>query len=319
MGCLFMFVDGVGIGRRDPATNPLAGVPSWLSFFDDGTGPALPPSARFAAADATLGVPGRPQSATGQATIFTGQNAPAFLGRHLLGFPNAALRTFIRERSVFRRLVARGARVAFANAYPACVLRLLGLPHRPSARPEPELPPRARHARLSASTCALAAAGVPLCTLDDAWDGLALTHDFTGERARARGFDAPERTPEDCAAIAQGLLAEHDVVLVEHFLLDEAGHARDAVAAHQALAHVDRFLRAAAGGLSPQDTLLVASDHGNVEDLTTRSHTRNRVPVLVIGARNAIASDVSNLCDLAPALEVASGVPVAFAGAEATC
>jgi len=45
-------------------------------------------------------VPGRPQSATGQATLYTGVNAPAELGRHLVGFPTARLQALILRASI---------------------------------------------------------------------------------------------------------------------------------------------------------------------------------------------------------------------------
>src|SRR5512147_1005511 len=114
MPVLFVFVDGVGAGVADPAVNPLARGEYLLSRFADGTGPALPAGGRASLADACLGVPGRPQSATGQTTILTGENAPALLGRHLLGFPNAALRDLLRRRSLFRVLSEAGRAAAFA-------------------------------------------------------------------------------------------------------------------------------------------------------------------------------------------------------------
>ena len=94
-----IFVDGVGVGRRDAAVNPLARVPSLLSHFADGTGELLPRDAAVARVDACLGIAGRPQSATGQATLFTGVNAAAHLGQHLHGFPNAKLRQLLAART----------------------------------------------------------------------------------------------------------------------------------------------------------------------------------------------------------------------------
>src|SRR5204862_5361459 len=73
--------------------------------------------------DARLGVDGLPQSATGQATIITGENAPARLGRHLSAFPGGSLRPLLRERSLFRTLGDRGLRVAHANVAPASIAR----------------------------------------------------------------------------------------------------------------------------------------------------------------------------------------------------
>jgi 2,3-bisphosphoglycerate-independent phosphoglycerate mutase len=51
--------------------------------------------------------------------------------------------------------------------------------------------------------------------------------------------------------------------------------------------------------------ILVTSDHGNLEDLSTRRHTDARVPGLLIGsadARHKIAAKFDNLGDVAPAI-----------------
>src|SRR4051812_31947714 len=84
-----LFIDGVGVGRADPEVNPLARRPYLLSRFTDAPGTPLPAGGLFQAVDPTFGVPGRPQSATNQTALLTGQPAPVHLGRHVLGFPNA--------------------------------------------------------------------------------------------------------------------------------------------------------------------------------------------------------------------------------------
>src|SRR5690606_16097721 len=73
---LLIFLDGIGLGDDDPATNPfaaahtptpnaLAGGHNWLRTTPRiDTGRAL-----FIPTDPRLAVPGRPQSATGQAAI----------------------------------------------------------------------------------------------------------------------------------------------------------------------------------------------------------------------------------------------------------
>src|SRR5690625_2425934 len=98
---LFVLVDGVGIGERDPGKNPLARGDYLLSHFDDGSNTRLPRGGELGVADATLGVPGRPQSATGHTALLTGVNASAAIGQHLLGFPNAPLRELLRRQNLF--------------------------------------------------------------------------------------------------------------------------------------------------------------------------------------------------------------------------
>ena len=299
MSVLLVFVDGVGIGRRDELVNPLARVPTLLSHFQDAES-ALPARAALARVDACLGVPGRPQSATGQATLYTGVNAAAHLGRHLVGFPDRKLRQLIYGESIFRKIAARGGRPTFANAYPRPYLTLLDLPYEgPRAPPLEVEPRRLRRLQPSASTCAAAALG-PLRTLEHAHRGQALTHDITGSSGRRHGFEVPQRSSDAAAAVLLELLAHHEFVLFEHFLLDEAGHARDMNRAEALLRELDAFLRALVAGLSPRDHLILVSDHGNSEDLSTRSHTLNKVPLVVVGPRaEEVASSAHALTDVA--------------------
>jgi hypothetical protein len=298
VAAIFVFVDGVGAGEPDPDRNPLARGEFLLSRFADGSGAPLPRGGRAALADATLGVPGRPQSATGQSTILTGENAPRHVGRHLLGFPNAPLRALLADRSIFRALAARGRRAAFANAYAVAYLRALGL----EADGTPEFELGARRARPSATTVAYAAGGGRFRTWRDARRGDGVTHDLTGVRARAHGADVPARDPAEAAAVVAAIAGRHDLTLFEFFETDEAGHARSMERALDALARLDAFLRALVAGLAEDDALVVTSDHGNLEDLSIRNHTRARVPVLGFGRAAAEVGNVHDLTHLAPLL-----------------
>ncbi len=303
MPVLFVFVDGVGAGARDPERNPLARGEFLLSRFEDGSGAPLPAGGRCVLADARLGIPGRPQSATGQTAILTGENAPALVGRHVLGFPNAALRTLLRERSLFLALAGRGRRSLFANAYPVAYLRALGL----EAVGEPEFDVGKRRARAAATTVAYAAGGGAFRTWADAKAGRGLTHDITGRRAQSFGADVPLREPAEAAEILLDLSRANDLTLFEFFETDEAGHARSMDRAEDALRRLDAFLRRLIAGLGPRDALVVASDHGNVEDLSIRNHTLAPVPVLGFGRAAAEIAAVRDLTHLAPLLCALAG------------
>ena len=67
--------------------------------------------------DACLGVEGLPQSATGQATMFTGVNCPKTVGKHCEGFPTPVIRKIIGDGNIFTELKKRGKKVKFADAY----------------------------------------------------------------------------------------------------------------------------------------------------------------------------------------------------------
>jgi 2,3-bisphosphoglycerate-independent phosphoglycerate mutase len=282
---VLVFIDGVGIGDRDPSYNPLARAPTLLSQFNDGTGTPLPRDGVRCDLDATLGVPGRPQSATGQTALITGENAPALLGRHLLGFPNATLRALLETRSIFHLVLAAGGTASFLNGYPVGYLDAVGLPHRPLRGPaEGELSPRARRLRPAAAPFAFAAAGGLLSTFDDVRAGTALCHDLTNRGARLRGWKLPLSTPETAAQTVARQSASFDFCMFDYFLTDDAGHSRDFAAAEQVLGDLDRFLRRILE-LLPSDrvSLFVVSDHGNLEDLRSRNHTTAKVPLLVFG------------------------------------
>lgn len=307
MAVFFVFVDGVGAGAPDPSVNPLARRRFLLSRFADGSGVPLPDGGRAALADACLGVPGRPQSATGQSAILSGENAPQAMGRHLLGFPSRALRAWLAPRSIFRALSVAGRRATFANAFPVAYLMALGLPA--EGEPEPHLARLRRRARPSATTVAFSAGGERFLTWEDARLGRALAHDLTGARAVALGARLPRRTPEEAAAILARLAAASDLVFFEFFESDEAGHARSMERALEALSRLDRMLRALVARLAPGDSLVVASDHGNVEDLSTRNHTLARVPVLGFGGAAARVDEVRDLTHLAPLLLSLAAAP----------
>ncbi|MFZ5443264.1 MAG: metalloenzyme [Myxococcota bacterium] len=282
MRVAILFTDGVGVGPREPATNPLAAGDYLLSQFDDGSGTALPHGGARHDVDTTFGVPGRPQSATNQTAIFTTRPAPQLLGRHVLGYPTRELQALLAEHSIVRTLVTRGRTATFANAYPVDYLDALGLARRAGEPEGLQFSERLRRKlKPSASTLAMSSAQVPLRTLADARRDEGLTHDIDGSTAGRRRLDVPSRTPAEAAEIFWNLAA--DFTLFEHYLADEAGHLQDRAAAIRALETFDAFARAVLARRPPDAHVLVCSDHGNVEDLSSRSHTLNDVAVLSFG------------------------------------
>ena len=284
MSVLLIFVDGVGIGTRGPH-NPLDGADSEFFALFDGEEPRLPFGGRVAVTDARLGVEGLPQSATGQTAILTGVNAASLIGRHLHGYPSPRLKQALSERSIYRQLIARGRSVTFANAY---------TPRYFDSRPR----------FVSATTVAAETAGVRLRTLEDLDRGDAVFHDFTNYSLIGMGHQIKSCTPEEAGRRLARLSAGHDFTLYEHFITDRLGHLqnRDWSRAHVAL--LDRFVKAAleAADLARQ-TVIVTSDHGNIEDLSTRSHTLNPIATLAFGrAGDFIRSRVTALTDVTPSI-----------------
>jgi 2,3-bisphosphoglycerate-independent phosphoglycerate mutase len=284
---LLIFVDGLGIGTRG-AHNPLdrlgdAALP--LAVFADEE-PRLPHDGLLARTDACLGVEGRPQSASGQTTILTGINAPALLGYHKQGFPNEAMREIIGEHSIFLQLRRAGIEPnTFANAY---------TPRFFETRPR----------WVSATTVAVEAAGMPFRRLEDLRRGAAVYQDFTNELVIEAGFDVPSRTPAEAAEVLAALVAAHRFTLYEYFITDRVGHAQDMDGALRVITNLAAFVRAVVERVELSDTtVILTSDHGNVEDLSIRNHTRNLVPTLAWGAcRAAVRARVRTLADITPAV-----------------
>jgi 2,3-bisphosphoglycerate-independent phosphoglycerate mutase len=286
MSVLLFFIDGLGIGARGPL-NPLDGLEGAapLAHFHDEE-KAIVHDGRLVRTDACLGVEGRPQSASGQTTILTGINAPARLGYHKQGFPNEALRDIISEHSVFLQLKRRGIGPnTFANAY---------------TRRFFEGQPR----WVSATTVAVQAAGDRFRDLEDLRAGRAVFQDFTNGMLITRGEDVSPRTPEEAASVLARLVPSHRFTLYEYFITDKMGHLQDMEGARLVLLNLARLLRALLDGLDlDSTTVILTSDHGNIEDLSTRSHTLNRVPTLVWGRdRERVATQIRDLADITPSI-----------------
>ena len=312
MSVLWVFVDGVGLGPTVPDSAAASRQADGASREADGVNPfaalRLPaferlgggqrwtaeavavrqPRHTFVPVDATLGVDGLPQSGTGQGALFTGANAAAAHGRHFGPYPPTAVRPLVETQSVFAQLAAALGpdRLAFANAYPDRFFRVA------EAR-----------GRWTVTTLAASAAGVRLRRADDLAAGRAVAADLTGEGWR-RLLD-PSLDPISEAEAADRLLAlaaDRAFVLHEYYLTDKAGHSRDPDRAAAVLGSLDRLFAALLDGLGPDDLLVVTSDHGNLEDLGTKTHTRHPVPLVAWGRGADAFAGARSILDVTPAV-----------------
>jgi len=286
MSILLFFIDGLGIGARGPL-NPFDGLENGepLAQFPNEElttihGGIVVPT------DASLGVEGRPQSASGQTTILTGINAPKLLGYHKQGFPNAAMLEIIREHSIFLQLKQAGIQpITFANTYTQRFF---------DERPR----------WVSATTAAVEAAGLPFRKVRDLKEGRAVYQDFTNRVLIERGEEVNLRTPEEAADVLAKIAGENQFTLYEYFITDKLGHSQDMEAAKTTLQSLARMIRRLLNQIDLGKTsVILTSDHGNIEDLSTRNHTLNPVPTIVWGAQqNQIASRIKSLADITPAI-----------------
>ena len=284
---LLIFIDGLGIGEKNNDFNPLAKLENVepLDNFRNAAAEIVF-EGNLTPTDACLGVEGRPQSASGQTTILTGINAPRFLGYHKQGFPNAALREVIKENSIFLQLKRRNIEPnVFVNTYTPQFF---------------EQTPRWK----SATTCAVEAAGLLFRRLPDLLGEKALFHDFTNETLIERGFRVPIFSPEKAGKILAALTQEHRFTLYEHFITDKIGHDQDFEKARIHLPRLAEFIRAALNAVDlEKTTVILTSDHGNIEDLSVRNHTLNNVPTIIWGRKSKlIAKQIKDLSDITPAI-----------------
>lgn len=286
MPVLLIFIDGLGIGKRE-TTNPFFNLPEAapLGVFQNEE-LQIPFDGLLIPTDPRMGIEGRPQSASGQTTILTGVNVPQTLGYHKQGFPNAAMREILGEHSIFLQLEERGIEPnVFANAYTPQFF---------------ESEPRWK----SATTVAVEAATMRFQTLDDLKAENALFHDFTNQLLIERDFQIEEFSPEKAGKILAEITAKNNFTLYEHFITDKLGHLQDIELARLHLPRLAKFVLSVVANVDlVQTTVLLTSDHGNIEDLSVRQHTLNDVPTLVWGKeKEFFAERIKTLADLTPAI-----------------
>jgi 2,3-bisphosphoglycerate-independent phosphoglycerate mutase len=283
MKVLMLFLDGVGIGPDDPEVNPFlrAHLPALRSVFGGEVPTLRRPhlgngAATLVPLDATLGVEGLPQSGTGQTALFTGVNAPQLIGKHFGPYPYSTLRPIIAEKNIFRVLMNDGQTVYFANAYPQKFFDYF----------------RDRQTRLTVTTLSCHYAEMPLHTFEDLHSGRAVSADITNAGWPRMGYAIEPIAPEEAGKRLVRLTREYDFVLFEYWRTDKAGHSENIAEAIAALEVLDAMLHGVLETLPTDDTLLIiTSDHGNIEDMSTKVHTRNPVPAILYGRHHRTVAE----------------------------
>jgi len=292
---VIVFLDGVGLGVADPEVNPfmhvemstaqaLLGVP-YLTREAAGT---VNNNAALLGLDASLGVPGLPQSGTGQTTILTGQNAAAALGEHYGPYPNQTLREMLVQDGIFKTLLDAGQPVAYANAYPDRYLDRLS---------------RGK-GRLSANTYAAHASGLKLRSREDLRQGRAVSALFTNDFWPEVDVKLPSLTAYQAGEQLAALAQDHTLIFFEFWYSDHLGHKMKREESLNILGMLDDFLGGVMHGLDLNHSLLlVVSDHGNFEDWTTKKHTQNPSLTLLVGKTiNQLVPQLHSLIDVKSAV-----------------
>ncbi|PYE51858.1 metalloenzyme domain protein [Deinococcus yavapaiensis] len=248
MALIWLALDGVGHPADAPLGSPWeADLPTLRPFVEEGQ-----------PLDATLGVPGLPQSATGQTTWLTGENAVEVMGEHFGPRPGPTLRPLL-ERALPARLAKAGARVELLNFFPPAYFQRSRFQH--GCFPLSVL--------LAGRT--LDPPGFPLVPPT-------LGLDFEAPWRPSNLLDDVRREGER-VALASG---EADLLILDLWFSDLLGHAGRPVpnealdaAGRAYLGRLDAFL---SGLLSKGASVVLSSDHGNFENLRVKTHTLARVP-----------------------------------------
>lgn len=286
---MMVFVDGLGIGKNNREINPL--VKFKFEFFNFlGSAPTLRNSKIFSKhfsvipVNATMGVEGLPQSGTGQTAIFCGFNASKFIGKHFGPYPYSTLKPLIQEKNIFIELERRNLKTYFSNAYPERFFEYL----------------RNGRRTLSVTTFSYLAAGKKLNNVDKVLQKKALTAEITNQIWNSKlGYNLPEVTPEKAGKRFHDISREYDFNLFEYFLTDYAGHSKDFNYAFEVLNILSKFLIGIIESMNfSEETLIIISDHGNIEDLSVKGHTRNPALGVFVGKQHQLFRRVKYLYQL---------------------
>jgi hypothetical protein len=307
---LIFFMDGVGLGAADPETNPFAKArmpalarllgESWYvrpDNWETGQGRHTNERASLVPTDANLGLPGRPQSATGQATILTGRNVSQIVGEHYGPKPNRAVAAVVRQSNLFQEVLAVGGTAALLTPYPQGYFDAIDSGKR----------------LLSSVPLAASSAGLSLMTVDDLRAGRAISPGFTGQGWHDfLGYsDIPLMTLSEAGRKIAAVSRDYTFSFFEHWPSDRSGH-RGSLP--EAVEHLEMIDGAIAGLLEAWDDqrglLIITSDHGNIEEKDHRQHSRNPVPTILVGRDHArLAQQISDLTHIAAVVRDFLGLP----------
>jgi hypothetical protein len=289
---------GVGIALHEPAKATDRSQNRGTSLFEleskHGNSAELTTNFIAQAIDATLGIPGLPQSGTGQTTLLTGINAAKRLGYHHGPWPGPTIRPLL-EDSFPVRLAARGGTVRLLNHYPPRYLEGI-------ARGK---------IRLNAIATAATLAGATL----EAKDGETRIPPPLGNPE-----DMQHTTLEQVREWGREFMrSDATLNIFDSWWSDHLGHEGSSepkdssapdkltpTALEMAQDHVRRLEAFLEGALEtrPADTLLlITSDHGNFEDMGVKTHTFAPVPLVALGPGALEFAGVTDLSGVAPALE----------------
>jgi 2,3-bisphosphoglycerate-independent phosphoglycerate mutase len=142
-------------------------------------------------------------------------------------------------------------------------------------------------------------AGLELLRIDDYRAGNAISVDMTGEYLHQH-----DATLKPLSALEMGkrlatITRQHDFTFFDLWLTDQAGHRWSLSDCVHLVETLDAFVQGVVENLADM-TLVITSDHGNLEDKTVKTHTLADVPLLAIGEQAKLFVDAKSLLDVVP-------------------
>lgn len=282
MKILLFFIDGFGIGDKNNPKNPFlkANTPLLDKISNHNLG-------TYIKTDVSMKVTGLPQSATGQTALLTGKNAAKAMGRHKSGFPGPTLIELISKYNIYKQLAKYNLTSTFANAYTKSYVKNV----------------YKNKQRASVTTQCVLHSENKFRFLENIKNNNAVYQDFTNKILKDKGHNIPIFSPMKAANNLSKICLDYDFTLYEFFQTDKAGHSQEMNFAIETLENLDEFLTQLVQNLENKVTIIITSDHGNIEDLSTKTHTKNKVPTIIIGKQKLdLKNNIKSITDITPAI-----------------
>lgn len=290
-----ILLDGIGIGKEDYQFNPFFkyNFKTFKKIFGSIPSlkiPEIQNSNKFLfPADAVLGVNGLPQSGTGQASIYTGENIPKLAGKHYGPFPYSTSVPVLLKKHLLIEFKNEKNGSYFANGYPKVFFDYIN----------------SGKTRLSVTPLTLLKSGIEFNSATDVRKGTAITAELTNERWNKKlNYKLPVIKPRTAAKRLLKISSKYNFTLYEYYLSDHLGHRRLADEFEKLFTELDEFLFTLLTEIDGTNlTLIICSDHGNLEDLSVKTHTRNPALTITAGRKaESLSKSIKKITDIKPAI-----------------
>jgi 2,3-bisphosphoglycerate-independent phosphoglycerate mutase len=286
---LFLFLDGVGLGVDDASVNPF--VAAKTPFLESLLGgklmkklePFVSNEIVFRPLDAKLGFTGLPQSATGQTTLLTGKNGADIMQGHYGPYPGPTLKKELDKGTLFSNITGLGKRATLTNLYPPGYFQAI----------------ETKQQKYNVPVYAAKQAGLELLKVNDYREGRAVSVDMTGAYLHKHDVTLPSLSALEMGKRLAGIAGQNDFTFFDLWLTDQAGHRWSFADCVNLVDTLDAFVCGVVENLS-DITLVITSDHGNLEDKSVKTHTLADVPLIAVGNQAGAFANAESLLDVAP-------------------